>query len=1107
MILLFTCMRNERLMSQEPCGFDEKFLPIYQLNSVFFENQDLIIQQATSQINFNKALENEIIIPVVFHIIHNGESMGIGSNISNTLVISALEILNQNFSFTGIKFCLAKRSPSGISLIEPGIQRINATDIGYTGVLTASGNEYQIKELSYFNNYRYLNIWVVSSIISGESQATVQGFATFPNSTSNEHDGIVIDNSFMLDNTLTHEVGHYFSLYHTFQGDCPSGIDCNINNCQGSVCPQNTPCDQDTNNDESEICCRNQGDKVCDTPPHKRSCFNCNDTGTNQCTSTSNQEFVFNFMDYSTCTSNFTAGQKERMLACINTIRKGLLSSLGCEPACADIMSVDFTYFPSGAIALNNIIDFNGFFVPNASSYGWYINEDLNSTDLNFSTIFTNTNETSVCLVVEKNNCYQDYCEYLNFDSPYCNTSLNNNCNLVKNGDFSQNSATNQNHPILPWNVIEMFTSNGFEDFNSVCNWFNYRGTPAIIKNSANDYMIQLLENPSSFTNQDRIKTSTPLDLQIGQTYTLEFEYRASGDNGCFQNLEFGLAPSIEDDSYTTIYNLDDIDCNQINYLDPDLPFTKVTHNFTCSTNNKYLIVRTIDPIFENDRILIKNISITSNCCLAPEIKANKIDNCTYQFNFDKGTEEGSMYWKIEGGPSGTGENFTFTFAKAGTYDVCLYASCDGNNVGKCITIDATACENQCEDFVVPIFNAIKMCGQTSYQSNVSIPIPPGFSLCDNNIEIQPSGNVNYYDYSVSQGLNGDVLNLALNTNTSNNSFSITFCGPNGTSTCVKFGTSVSAITNCNICETITIPIIANCSDLIQNDLNFQYSGTIKINPEAGFSPCGSTSTAAGYTQGNATPSGGGAYSIPFNINTNNPNSFNSEVILCFEHPILGIKCIKVNVQIINPCTINGCIETTIPVTLTCKQESDGNAIIDFEHITFIQDIFNSGWSLCDKDGVTVSNGSAEVIGANPTITGQGFYTNITLSIPCGEAENTGSTEVTLTFCNSAGKSICIKFLINIDCPECEGNTRSRHSNRLISVFPNPFSNSCTIQSSLKSSDQYYKILNLQGKIVLQGKLREGLNTILFDQIVNGIYFIQIKDSEVDEKIKIVKTN
>lgn len=238
-------------------------------------------------------------IPVVFHVIHvNGPE-----NIGRTQILDQMRILNQDFqllnpgksriraTFAGlavdcqIQFKLATIDPNGNC--TDGINRVYSP----LGTNVSQSNEV-VKELVSWPSDKYLNVWVISSFET-ISAGTLLGYATFPWFFAGSHDGIVLRNDRVgtvgtgtasdSGRTLTHEVGHWLGLYHTFQDDC--SID---------------------------------GDKCGDTPPVNGSFTNSNcPANGNSCTNEVPDKLDMweNYMDYSrgSCQNMFTPNQKSRM--------------------------------------------------------------------------------------------------------------------------------------------------------------------------------------------------------------------------------------------------------------------------------------------------------------------------------------------------------------------------------------------------------------------------------------------------------------------------------------------------------------------------------------------------------------------------------------------------------------------------------------------------------------------------------------------------------------------------------------------------------------------------------------------------------------------------
>lgn len=257
-------------------------------------------------------------IPVVVHIIHdNGPE-----NISDAAVQQAIQWLNQAYAneayfdqgsgaVTGIQFCLAQRTPD--SQPTNGITR----DQNALTVFNAETQEGAMKNINRWKPKEYINIWVVRDVCSAVYGCGLVAYAYHPTFHGSNIDGVVIEANFLNSasnvSVLAHEIGHYFGLYHTFEGGCQN-YDCLI-----------------------------AGDKVCDTPPDQSNAAVPCDQTVNTCSTdtqsglTSDQsDMTWNHMDYGhlDCKHDFTQGQADRMNFFLNGARKSLLDSKGCLPPC-----------------------------------------------------------------------------------------------------------------------------------------------------------------------------------------------------------------------------------------------------------------------------------------------------------------------------------------------------------------------------------------------------------------------------------------------------------------------------------------------------------------------------------------------------------------------------------------------------------------------------------------------------------------------------------------------------------------------------------------------------------------------------------------------------
>lgn len=323
-----------------------------------------------------------IIIPVVFHIVNKNPN-----SITNQQIIDALKDLNDAFSKSGnyststgadtkIQFCLAQVDPEGGR--TNGITR---TTSFFADELNPTIEDARLKNLIQWDPARYVNIWYVKSIeqevfqqfnCAKWSRTKIAGYATMPPA-GGATDGIVVSG---FKHLLTHEMGHYLGLYHTFEG-----FNCANNNCE------------------------TDGDKVCDTPPDASvySITNCTDP-MNSCNSDTLSGYTIdmmdqtsNFMDYGNdlCQNQFTEGQAQRMRAAIATQRPGLLEPK-CAPHCTEIITASFSRNNPYPVNGNTVVFTNT--STGATNFEWSVNGAVVSTATNYNHTFNNTGKYKITL-------------------------------------------------------------------------------------------------------------------------------------------------------------------------------------------------------------------------------------------------------------------------------------------------------------------------------------------------------------------------------------------------------------------------------------------------------------------------------------------------------------------------------------------------------------------------------------------------------------------------------------------------------------------------------------------------------------------------------------
>lgn len=168
-------------------------------------------------------------------------------------------------------------APYGISFVNAG------ADWTVNAAWARDGNEEAMKTALRKGTYADLNLYFIPSM-------AYLGYCYFP--TTPSADDILYDGCTILSTTVpggsqtnynqgltaVHEIGHWFGLYHTFQGGCTVG------------------------------------DRVDDTPAEASEASGC-PTGRDSCPNQAGVDPIHNYMDYTydSCYEEFTDGQMDRM--------------------------------------------------------------------------------------------------------------------------------------------------------------------------------------------------------------------------------------------------------------------------------------------------------------------------------------------------------------------------------------------------------------------------------------------------------------------------------------------------------------------------------------------------------------------------------------------------------------------------------------------------------------------------------------------------------------------------------------------------------------------------------------------------------------------------
>ncbi len=257
-------------------------------------------------------------IPYVVHVVHAGQAIGTGPNITAAAVNAQIQQINDDFrrensdvgntpaDFVGVaagfdvEFVPAVVDPDGNIMSEPGINRVDGNaEFGVSGTWSQATANATLKPGTIWDRNLYMNVW------SADLSGGLLGYAQFPEMSTlpgmpgggtDQTDGVVCAygtlgslalpgpaGAYGLGRTLTHELGHWAGLRHIW-GDNDGTDYCDDTPCQGGPNYTGEPCTYPGNN-------------------------SCTDPGTDL------PDMFQNYMDYSDdpCFNLFTADQVGRI--------------------------------------------------------------------------------------------------------------------------------------------------------------------------------------------------------------------------------------------------------------------------------------------------------------------------------------------------------------------------------------------------------------------------------------------------------------------------------------------------------------------------------------------------------------------------------------------------------------------------------------------------------------------------------------------------------------------------------------------------------------------------------------------------------------------------
>lgn len=1096
------------------CQFDE-WLEQDSLLQEEIEINEQMMQQAMEN-NPQTLMDGSVYtLPLVFHVIHLGEPLGIGSNISDGQLLQALQDLNDDFRDTGgtgtdvgIEFCLAERDPNGN--FTTGINRVNGSGVtNYSNIgIQIGGNEVQVKALSNWPNTDYVNVWVVHAI--NGTGSGILGYAYFPGA-SDAVDGIVMKASATgipsYSGVISHEAGHFLNLYHTFHEGSTSS------------CPPNMDCAA-------------QGDKVCDTPPHVQILGGCNTTGTNSCDGgSSNSLFVHNHMNYSdnSCRNEFTYGQVMRMRAALMELRPSLINSLACEPSCTEV-TASFTPSATTVVQGNSVVFTNT--STGAFSYEWEV-EGQTFTTTNLTYTFDSPGFYAVCLRATSVRCTNQTCVIIEVQPIECPEAETVECEYLFNGDMELSTIPNGGSLHFLGNYI-----------GEVCNWVPRNSTPYF----CSDFAYNTFGLNHGVTNRrEGIISAAELELEHGQKYLLSFEYFTVPAEplkpGINPNLVVGLANTTNrgvsfpsDHLLLNFTSLPFNDNSRISNTRCHPPSAVYNQESLCFTYNqqygKHLYF--INTATQGTAtVFVRNVSVDGCACDGPPTPCTSgidfaidLDTCSVVLTAAVGEEEGELCWDFGDGTTGEGPIVQHEYIFGGDFTVCLTQKCDPENaqtICKEISIPQDSTCNQCDTLLhqTAVICEPPMDSTDYYTVNLTFEVPKGFGPCtadglfvmSNEVEMDVATYlIDDSDpaFDLVQAVVLIYVPSAYDFSANGATGYLTLCSEEGGFICREFFVEPQ---ECDYCLD-ELASEAQCDEARSSDSLFVYEGSVTVTlDDIGANLCETTALEAGFDIVSVVDNGDVTYTVDYAITTTNPFLNSTTALLCFE--IDGeTYCVTLQITFLEFCGTNPlpttCIAEWFPKGMTCTSVDASYVRFDLPAMSIAVPGGLSNYQLCDGGlfGTVEGGGIVNVTSGGPSNNQIQF--DIEILIPVSLFVSGQVYNIRLYLCDSEGDPVCLLFPYRLTCSgfqeleeRSDGAASAIPEAAGYQFWPNPARELLHISGSGagNGSNRTVRLINQLGSTVRTVQFGGTEATIDLTGLPSGIYYAAVIEDGLPLKL------